>query len=208
MTCGGGRVLTPRDMHWPSQVSALGRGAPLVLFAQGDVTTLRLPSVAITGTTAPNTHETHMTIELATGLADRRWVIASGMAQGIDQLSLSAATAMRGRTIIVGAEMLRDTEVVHDSVRVSELPLTKAVTAREQHRSRLLLAAIATKTIVVETGESSNAFLAAEAAIAIHRPVGILAQASMKKPGAERIDPHSRRSMVRIASVTDADRLR
>lgn len=208
MSCNGGRVLTPRDVQWPSQLSALGRSAPLALFAQGDMAVLGLPSVAITGTADPTAHAIHMAIELATGLADRRWVIASGMTQGVDQLSLCAATAMRGRTITVATEGLPDTEVMDGSVGISESPPTNAATVRGRRRAKHLLAAIATKTIVIEAGEPTGALLTAEAAISMNRPIGIVAQTSMKKTAAESIELHLRHSMVRIASVKDADRLR
>ncbi|WP_341953601.1 DNA-processing protein DprA [Salinibacterium sp. TMP30] len=208
MSRNGGHVLTPRDVQWPSQLSALRRSAPLVLFAQGDMAVLELPAVAITGTADPTAGAIHMTIELATGLADRRWVIASGMTQGVDQLSLSAAAAMRGRTITVAAEGLLGAEVVDGSVRISESPPTDAITVRGQRRAEQLLAAIATKTIVVEAGKSSGALRTAEAAISMNRPVGTVAQTSMSKSAAGSIDLHLRHSMVRVASVKDADRLR
>lgn len=72
MTRDGVCALTPRHVEWRAQLGELRRIVPLVLFTRGDVSVLKAPSVAITGTAYPTAEAIHMALELATGLADRR----------------------------------------------------------------------------------------------------------------------------------------
>ncbi|MBG6109083.1 DNA-processing protein DprA [Frigoribacterium sp. CG_9.8] len=210
MTCNHVCAVTPWHDQWPTQLDALDRIAPLVLFTQGDVDVLGRPSVAITGTTEPTVEAVHMTIELTTGLADRRWVIAASTSHGVDQLALRAAAAMGGETITVAAMGLRGLNVGRGSVAISELPPTPTVTVRGQRRAKYLLAAITTKTIIVEAGVSSGALRTAEAAQAMNRPVGVAAGTNGNPPTAgclELLELLERHSVAIVSSITDADRL-
>ena len=199
-------ALTPGHVQWPTQLGDLRRIAPLVLFTQGDVAVLKLPSVAITGTTDPTAEAIQMTLELATGLADRQWIVAAGSGQGIDQLALRAATAMRGETITVAAMGLHG-PAVDGSVSISELPPTTTVTVRGQRRAKHLLAAIATKTIIVEAGISSGALRTAEAAHAMNRPVGVVPARPGNPATAGCLDLVEQHSIALVSSIADADRL-
>jgi DNA processing protein len=207
MTCNHVCAVTPRHDQWPTQLDALDRIAPLVLFTQGDVDVLGRPSVAITGTTEPTVEAVHMTIELTTGLADRRWVIAAGTSHGIDQLALHAAAAMSGETITVAAMGLRGLTVMDGSVAISELPPTTTVTVRGQRRAKYLLAAITTKTIIIEAGMSTGALRTAEAAQAMNRPVGVASGTNGNPPTAGCLEMLERHSVAIVSSITDADRL-
>lgn len=207
MTCDRVCAVTPRHDQWPTQLDALDRIAPLVLFTEGDVDVLGRPSVSITGTTEPTAEAVQMTIELTTGLADRRWVIAAGTGHGIDQLALHAAAAMSGETITVAAMGLRGLTVTDGSVAISELPPTTTVTVRGQRRAKYLLAAIATKTILIEAGISTGALRTAEAAQAMNRPVGVVSGTNGNPPTAGCLDLLERHSVAIVSSITDADRL-
>lgn len=208
MSRDGVCAVTPRHVQWPAQLDALRSIAPLVLFTQGDVAVLGAPSVALTGTTDPTADAIHLVIELSTGLADRQWVIAAGTGQGIDQLALRAATAMRGRTITVASLGLHSTAVADGSVAISELPPTVTVTVRGQRRAKHLLAAIATKTIIVEAGISSGALRTAEAAHAMDRAVGVVCGTTGSPATAGCNDLVERHGFALVSSITDADRLR
>lgn len=200
-------ALTPGHVQWPTQLGDLRRIAPLVLFTQGEVAVLKLPSVAITGTGSSSAEAIQMTMELATGLADRQWIVAAGSGQGVDQFALRAATAMRGETITVAAMGLHGPAVVDGSVLISELPPTTTVTVRGQCRAKHLLAAIATKTIIVEAGSSSGALRTAEAAHAMNRPVGVVPARPGNPATTGCLDLVERHSIALVSSITDADRL-
>jgi len=202
-------IVTPRCDLWPTQLDGLRGLAPQLLWVQGDPRILQEPSVAITGTATPTNFGIHMGIELATGLAGRGWVVAAGSGSGVEQIALRSADAMRGRSIVVAAASL---DKVRSSstmgVAVSELPPTGQLTLRAQRRSKHLLAALASKTIVVEAPLSSSSLRTAEAAHAMDRPVGVVPgpTASSISAGCDWLAQEHQVSLV--TSITDADRLR
>jgi len=203
-------ALSPLHLEWPTQVAALRRAVPVILFTRGDVSTLQSPSIALTGTATPTAFGIHLALELGTGLADRGWGIAAGTGSGIDELALKAGRAMCGRTITVAATSLDDTihEIGIGGVLVSELPPTAVVTVGGQRRAKHLLAALAAKTILLEASKPSGALRTAEAAHALGRPVGVA-------PGPDDSDSKAgcrgfaaRHGLPFVASIADADRLR
>ena len=204
-------VITPLNTEWPHQVECLRRAAPLILWARGDVAVLGTPSIAVTGQSVPTEFGTHMTLELATGLADRGWVIAASDSTGLDELALDAARAMGGGTITatsVGLDRTMSDEHPVCGVEVSEVPPTCGVTVRGQHRAAHLLAALASKMIVVEAGESGSAVRTGEAAHAMGRPVGVVPVTAngAHVAGCRRLTRLD--DVALISSITDADRLR
>ena len=204
-------VITPLNAEWPHQVECLRRAAPLILWARGDVDVLATPSIAVTGPAIPTEFGTHMTLELATGLADRGWIVAASDSTGVDELALDAARAMGGATITatsVGLDQTMSRECRLAGVEVSEVPPTCEVTVRGQHRAAHLLAALAAKVIVVEAGGSGSAVRTAEAAHAMGRPVGVV-PVTASGAGAGGCGRLARLDDVRlINNITDADRLR
>lgn len=103
---------------------------------------------------------------------------------------------------------LHDVAVVDGSVAISELPPTTTLTVRGQRRAKYLLAAIATKTIIVEAGTSSGALRTAEAAHAMNHPVGVVLGLTGNPAATGCIDLLERYSVTLVSSITDADRLR
>lgn len=210
MTRHGISALSPQHFEWPTQIASLRGATPLVLFTRGDVTTLKTPAIALTGTTAPTSLGIHLALELGTGLAGRGWCIAAGAGSGIDQLALKAAQAMSGRTVMVAGASLDGNvaEPRFGGVLVSELPPTALVTVRSQRRAKHLLAAIAVKTILVEAPLSSGALRTAEAAHAMGRPVGVVLGPDGSPTSAGCRDLAARHALTSVASIADADRLR
>lgn len=203
-------ALSPLHLEWPTQVDALRRAAPLILFTRGDVSTLQHPSIALTGSVTPTAFGIHLALELGTGLADRGWGIAAGTGGGIDELALKAGRAMCGRTITVSAASLDDSvpEMGLGGVVVSELPSTAVVTVGGQRRAKHLLAALAAKTILLDAGTSSGALRTAETAHALGRPVGVVPGPQGSESCAGCRDFAARHGLPFVASISDADRLR
>jgi DNA processing protein len=203
-------VVTPLNHEWPGQVSSLLKATPLILWTQGDVGILRCPSVAVTGSAAPTAVGIHLALELGTGLADRDWVIAAGAGSGIDELALKAAKAMGGRTVMVaavGLDLIGRPEHGKSGIQVSEVPPTSPVTVRGQRRAKHLLAALATKVIVLEAGLSSGAMRTGEAAHAMSRPVGVAPSAAGGQAAAGCNRLSKLHNVALVSSITDADRL-
>lgn len=100
----GMRVLIPGDAEWPAGVDALGDGAPVALWAKGDIGLLSRPvwdRLTVTGARASTAYGEHVTTELVqSAVADSR-VVFSGGAYGIDGAAHRAALASDGSTVAV-----------------------------------------------------------------------------------------------------------
>ena len=204
-------VITPLNVEWPHQVEGLRRAAPLILWARGEVAVLGSPSIAVTGAAVPTEFGTHMTLELATGLADRGWVIAAGESAGVESIALDAARAMGGTTITatsVGLDQTTPRKRRLAGVEVSEVPPTSGVTVRGQHRTAHLLAALTAKVIVVEAGEAGSAVRTGEAAHAMGHPVGVVPTTThgTRVGGCTRLTKLD--DVAVISTITEADQLR
>lgn len=170
-------IVTPNQDSWPRRMDTLGDAAPLALWVRGLETVLAEEATAIVGPRHPSREARHTTLEFATSLADKGWVVASGVAPGVEQLALKAAGAMRGTTIAVASVGL-DRHLAPDpgvSVTVSTAPPGAAATAHGARLARRVLAALATRMIVVDEARCMNARMSAEAARALGRPGGVAA---------------------------------
>ncbi|MGV8970708.1 MAG: DNA-processing protein DprA [Rhodoglobus sp.] len=201
-------VLTPRQEQWPTQLVSLGRAAPLLLWVRGDATSLACPSACVTGTAAPTSYGIHMALELGTGLAQRGWVIAAGAGSGIDHLALRAAAAMNGQAVAVSAASIDRVAIPQGVTVISEVPPTMMVGVRSQRRAKQLLAAVTTKTILVEAGLSSAAVRTAEAAYAMGRPVGVVPGPASSPFSSGCHALVQRHGVPLVTSIGEADRLR
>lgn len=176
-------LISPQHESWPRGLDALGDAAPLLLWIRGAEIVLTEEAAAIVGTRHPSREARHATLEFATSLADRGWVVASGVAPGVEELALRAATAMRGATIAIAPIGLdRHTPTAATSVTVSAEPPTAERTARSIRRARQILAATATRMIVVDEARCWNARMIAETARLLRRPVGRAAATERDEP--------------------------
>ncbi|MFB7372954.1 DNA-processing protein DprA [Streptomyces sp. NPDC056222] len=99
----GGRLVIPGDTEWPRQLDDLGDTRPIGLWIRGpaDLRTWALSSVAVVGARACTPYGAHMATTLASGLAERGWVVVSGAAFGIDGAAHRGALAAQGATVAV-----------------------------------------------------------------------------------------------------------
>src|ERR1700733_7802737 len=95
-----GAILTYADEDYPEQLREIFDPPP-VLWVLGDVKLLARPSIAIVGTRHPTPYGTGMAEVLARALANRRMVVLSGMARGIDTAAHRGALAANGSTVAV-----------------------------------------------------------------------------------------------------------
>ena len=112
----GARIVVPADEEWPTGLQALATleldtpgqinqnvRPPLCLWVCGE-SSLRESferSVAVVGSRAASGYGTHVTTDLAFGLAEREWTVVSGGAYGIDAAAHQATLAAGGRTVAV-----------------------------------------------------------------------------------------------------------
>lgn len=112
----GARIVVPADDEWPSRVDTLatleldmpGRTntdvrPPLCLWVRGGwpVGETLDRSVAVVGARAATSYGTHVTTDVAYGLAESGWTVVSGGAVGIDAAAHRAALSAGGRTVAV-----------------------------------------------------------------------------------------------------------
>lgn len=179
-------VLIPGDPRWPATgLDALGRRAPIALWAQGDAELLSAPTVrrvTLTGSRAATSYGEHVVIELAGDAArDGRQVVTGG-AYGIDIAAHTGSLAAGGPSIAVLAggldrpypagnqELLA--RIGQTGLLISEAPPGVLPTrGRFEQRARLL-AGLSGAVVVVEAAFRSGALRTAEQAIRLGRGLG------------------------------------
>jgi len=181
----GGGVVHPGTVGWPVGLTDLGPAAPPCLWVRGDQDLdLRLRrSVALVGARAATTYGEHVAADLAAGLADRRFTVASGGAYGIDAAAHRGAMAVGGRTIVflaggvdrpypAGNAALLARVLEAGGAVVSEVPPGSVPSRTRFLQRNRLIAAAAVATVVVEAAWRSGALNTAGHAAALLRPVG------------------------------------
>lgn len=179
----GIRLVCPGDAEWPTQLDVLGDARPYALWLRGnaDLRYTCLRSVSVVGARAATAYGSHVSAELAAGLASRGWAVVSGGAYGIDGSAHRGALAADGTTVAVlacgvddpypkGHHELFDA-VAAQGVLVSEWPPGRTPTrARFLIRNRVI-AALSRGTVVVEAGRRSGALSTARHARELCRPL-------------------------------------
>ncbi|RPF22148.1 DNA-processing protein DprA [Myceligenerans xiligouense] len=179
-----GTLLVPGDPGWPTGLADLGPAAPMALWVRGqaDLAGLARRSVSLVGSRASTGYGEAVTRDLAAGLSERRFTIASGGAYGIDAAAHRATLTVRGSTIVLlasGVDRLypaANTKFMEaafaDGAVVSEVP-PGSVPFRQRFLARnRVIAALGRATVVVEAARRSGALSTANHATALARPVG------------------------------------
>jgi len=180
----GVRFIVPGDSAWPTGLDDLGDGAPLSLWALGDLDRLEWfdRAIAIVGARAATGYGDHVAAEFSAGLAERGWAIVSGGAYGIDGTAHRLALAVDGRTIAFLAggldrfypaghdELL--TTIADRGLVISEVPCGVAPTRWRFLMRNRLMAAASSATIVIEAGARSGSLNTAHHAAELGRPLG------------------------------------
>ncbi len=100
----GGRLVTPGDSEWPTQLNDLEDRAPAALWVRGGVllSSREDPAVSIVGARAASAYGMRVASEIAFDLAEAGLTVVSGGAYGIDAAahrgSLDAAADRRARS--------------------------------------------------------------------------------------------------------------
>ncbi|MFF8293038.1 DNA-processing protein DprA [Streptomyces sp. NPDC016309] len=172
----GGRFVVPGDAEWPSQLDDLGDGRPVGLWVRGgpDLRHWALRSVAVVGARACTPYGAHMAASLASGLAERGWVVVSGAAFGVDGAAHRGALAAGGATVAVLAcgvdtayprghtELIR--RIARQGLVVGELPPGAHPTPSRFILRNRVIAALTRGTVVVEAEYRSGSLVTARAA--------------------------------------------
>ncbi|MFV0127534.1 DNA-processing protein DprA [Streptomyces sp. HMX112] len=172
----GARFVVPGDPEWPSQLDDLGDARPVGLWVRGrpDLRRWALRSVAVVGARACTPYGAHMAAALASGLAERGWVVVSGAAFGIDGAAHRGTLAVGGATVAVlacgvdvvyprgHAELLE--RIAQQGLVVGELPPGAHPTRSRFVLRNRVIAALTRGTVVVEAQYRSGSLVTARGA--------------------------------------------
>lgn len=176
-------LLTLGHAAWPPMLLQTA-DAPLLLYVQGDPTSLAGPALAIVGSRHPTAQGADNARAFAASLGGSGYVIVSGLAQGIDAAAHEGALEAGARTVAVVGTGLDITypprhralaaRVAAQGALVSEYaPGTPALPEHFPQRNRII-AALTQGTLVVEAALRSGSLITARLANEAGREVWAL----------------------------------
>ncbi len=187
----GARHVVLGDTDYPARLAAMG-DAPPVLLVKGDLALATRPVVAMVGARNASAAGRALAREMAEALGATGWVVASGMARGIDAAAHAGALETGTIGCVAGgvdiayppenAEL--QSEVAAHGLLVSEMPMGTEPQARHFPRRNRLIAGLADGVVVIEAAAGSGSLITARIAAEASREV-------MAVPG-HPADPRSR----------------
>jgi len=178
----GVRLVTLADPEYPRLLKEIPDPPP-VLYVRGDVEALQARNmIAIVGTRRPTVYGVSVAEMLGAGAALAGWVVASGLALGIDTAAHRAAVESKGRTVAVlgsGISRLHPQQNLSLARRivetggaiVSEFPMDFPPSRQTFPMRNRIIAGLSAGVIVVEAGDRSGALITAEQALEQGRTV-------------------------------------
>ncbi len=177
----GASVLTPEDAAYPERLREI-YDPPAVLWIRGDVGLLSRPGIAVVGTRQPSPYGAGMAELLSRDLANRRVVILSGMARGVDTAAHKGAIEAGGKTVAVwgtGIDVIYPKEnkklaeqiVATGGTIVSEYPLGTFPAPQNFPIRNRILSGMSVGVLVIEAAEYSGTRITARCAMEQNRDV-------------------------------------
>ena len=164
----GVKLLAPNEIGYPPRL-ALIDDAPPLLGVRGQVETSMRPIIGIVGSRNASGAGLKFAGTLARDLADAGFVIASGLARGIDHaahrvtVESTIAVLAGGHDRIYPSEHedLLDAIVDQGGVAISEMPLGHAPRAKDFPRRNRLISGTALGVVIVEAAQRSGSLITA-----------------------------------------------
>jgi DNA processing protein len=154
---------------------------PLVLYARGEMDTLKMPAVAIVGTRKPTVYGLQMAQGISSDLGSRGISVISGMARGIDAAAHRGCLDANGRTIAVlgcGIDVVYPREhkqltekIMKNGLLLSEFPPGTSPSPQNFPVRNRIISGLAWGTLVVEASEYSGSLITARLAMEQNREV-------------------------------------
>ena len=173
VTEAGVTLLTPDDAAYPERLKEI-YDPPAVLWVRGNVELLRRPGIAVVGTRQPSPYGAGMAELLSRELAQRRLVILSGMARGVDTAAHKGALEAGGKTVAVwgtGIDVIYPKEnkrlaeqIVESGAIVSEYPMGTFPAPQNFPIRNRILSGISIGVLVIEAAEYSGTRITARLA--------------------------------------------
>jgi DNA processing protein len=177
----GGSILTQGEEAYPEQLREI-YDPPSVLWIRGNVDLLARPGIAVVGTRHPSPYGAGMAEMLSRDLANRRLVILSGMARGVDTAAHKGALEAGGKTVAVwgtGIDVIYPKEnkklaeniVASGGTIVSEYPLGTFPAPQNFPIRNRILSGMSIGVLVIEAAEYSGTRITARCAMEQNRDV-------------------------------------
>ena len=167
------QVITFGDADYPDLLSRIP-GPPLLLYVNGNVEALHLPSLAIIGSRNPTGGGVRNAVEFSRHLAGRGFTIASGLAQGIDSAAHRGALEAGGLTVaFLGHGIDRvypaaNRDLAHaisaQGALLSEYPLGARPERWHFPERNRLISGLSLGTLVIEAARRSGSLITARLA--------------------------------------------
>lgn len=146
-------------------------GAPLLLFVNGDVDVLHLPSLAIVGSRNPTRGGIRNAVDFSRHLAKSGYSIVSGLAEGIDTAAHRGALEAGGKTVAFlghGIDRVypaQNHDLAHQiaatGALVTEYPLGAPPDRRHFPERNRLISGLTLGTLVIEAARRSGSLITA-----------------------------------------------
>jgi DNA processing protein len=177
----GGRFLVLGDAAYPAALAAVP-GAPSVLSAIGDLALLGRPTLALVGARDASLAGRRFAADLATTLGAAGFVIASGLARGIDAAAHEAALATGTVAVLAGGiDQIYPPQnadlhgrIAAQGLILSEATLGAPPVARAFPRRNRIVSGLSAGVIVIEAAARSGSLITAQRAAEQGREVFVV----------------------------------
>src|SRR5450631_3361685 len=168
----GVSLVAPGEAGYPPRLAVLDDAPPL-LGVRGAFEALMRPMIAIVGSRNASGAGLKFAGQLARDLGEAGFVIASGLARGIDQAAHRASLASGTVAMLAGGhdkiyppehEELLAAIIEHGGAAISEMPLGHVPRARDFPRRNRLISGAALGVVVVEAALRSGSLITARIA--------------------------------------------
>ncbi len=168
----GARLIGLGEADYPSWLAHIDSAPPLIAL-RGSAAPLARPTVAIVGSRNASIGGVKFARQIARDLGERGYVIASGLARGIDTAAHEASIASGTVAVLAGgldriypAENLGLAEriVAEGGAHISEMPLGWEPRARDFPRRNRIVSGLSVGVVVIEAAERSGSLITARLA--------------------------------------------
>jgi len=177
----GAVFVTMQDADYPGRLLEI-YDPPAVLWVRGSVGMLAQPGIAVVGTRAPSAYGSGMAELLSRDLANRRMVIFSGMARGVDSAAHKGALDAGGKTVAVWGtgldvvypkenKKLAESIILSGGAIVTEYPMGTFPAPQNFPIRNRILSGLSVGVLVIEAAEYSGTRITARCAMEQNRDV-------------------------------------
>jgi DNA processing protein len=172
VTAAGARLIAISEPEYPTWLGHIDDAPPLVS-VRGDPACLARPIVAIVGSRNASVAGRKFAMLIAAGLGERGYVIASGLARGIDAAAHEAAISTGTVAVYAGGldrlfppenAALATRIIEGGGAHLTEMPMGWEPRARDFPRRNRIVAGLALGVVIVEAARQSGSLITARLA--------------------------------------------